>query len=37
VLHGATAVKDRKGLVRAFQEDEAAPFFILSLKGAARD
>ncbi len=32
VLHGATAVKDRKGLVRAFQEDEAAPFFILSLK-----
>jgi hypothetical protein len=32
VLHGGTAVKDRKGLVRAFQEDEAAPFFILSLK-----
>jgi len=25
-------VKDRKNLVRAFQEDEAAPFFILSLK-----
>ncbi|HZK98490.1 MAG TPA: DEAD/DEAH box helicase, partial [Caulobacteraceae bacterium] len=32
VLHGGTAVKDRKNLVRAFQEDEAAPFFILSLK-----
>jgi non-specific serine/threonine protein kinase len=32
VLHGATAVKDRKALVRTFQEDEAAPFFILSLK-----
>ncbi len=32
VLHGATAVKDRKALVRTFQEDENAPFFILSLK-----
>jgi superfamily II DNA or RNA helicase len=32
VLHGGTAVKDRKSLVRTFQEDEAAPFFILSLK-----
>ena len=32
VLHGATAVKDRKGLVRAFQEEEDTPFFILSLK-----
>ena len=32
VLHGGTAVKDRKALVRTFQEDEAAPFFILSLK-----
>ena len=32
VLHGATAVKDRKTLVRTFQEDEAAPFFVLSLK-----
>ena len=32
VLHGGTAVKDRKGLVRTFQEDETAPFFILSLK-----
>jgi non-specific serine/threonine protein kinase len=31
-LHGGTAVKDRKGLVRAFQENEATPFFILSLK-----
>ncbi|MBA3812294.1 MAG: DEAD/DEAH box helicase, partial [Caulobacteraceae bacterium] len=32
VLHGATAVKDRKDLVRAFQEDDTAPFFVLSLK-----
>ncbi len=32
VLHGGTAVKDRKGLVRTFQEDDAAPFFVLSLK-----
>ncbi|MDB5393237.1 MAG: putative helicase [Rhodospirillales bacterium] len=32
VLHGGTAVKDRTGLVRAFQQDEGAPFFILSLK-----
>ena len=32
VLHGNTAVKDRKDLVRTFQEDEAVPFFILSLK-----
>jgi superfamily II DNA or RNA helicase len=32
MLHGATAVKDRKNLVRAFQEDEAVAFFILSLK-----
>ncbi len=32
VLHGGTAVKDRKTLVRTFQEDEAAPFFVLSLK-----
>jgi superfamily II DNA or RNA helicase len=32
VLHGGTAVKDRRSLVRAFQEDEDAPFFILSLK-----
>src|SRR3954454_11174504 len=32
ILHGNTAVKDRKELVRTFQEDEAVPFFILSLK-----
>ncbi|MEY2927069.1 MAG: hypothetical protein RL367_1546 [Pseudomonadota bacterium] len=32
VLHGGTAVKDRKGLVQRFQEDEDVPFFILSLK-----
>jgi superfamily II DNA or RNA helicase len=32
VLHGDTAVKDRKTLVRTFQEDETVPFFILSLK-----
>ena len=32
ILHGNTAVKDRKDLVRTFQEDEAVPFFILSLK-----
>jgi SNF2 family DNA or RNA helicase len=32
VLHGGTAVKDRKELVRTFQEDEDVPFFVLSLK-----
>ena len=32
VLHGGTPVKDRRELVRTFQEGEAAPFFILSLK-----
>ncbi|MBI2150443.1 MAG: DEAD/DEAH box helicase [Acidobacteria bacterium] len=32
VLHGETAVKQRQSLVRQFQEDEAAPFFVLSLK-----
>lgn len=32
VLHGDTEVKKRKELVRAFQEDESVPFFILSLK-----
>ena len=32
VLHGETAVRDRKYLVRRFQEDEAVPFFVLSLK-----
>ena len=32
VLHGTTPVKQRKELVQRFQEDEAVPFFILSLK-----
>ncbi len=32
VLHGATAVKNRQALVRRFQDDENAPFFVLSLK-----
>ena len=32
VLHGETAVKNRRELVRTFQEDETVPFFILSLK-----
>jgi non-specific serine/threonine protein kinase len=32
VLHGGTAVARRKELVRAFQEDELTPFFVLSLK-----
>ena len=32
VLTGATAVKERKELVRRFQEDESVPFFVLSLK-----
>lgn len=32
VLHGGTPVKARKSLVKAFQEDENVPFFILSLK-----
>ena len=32
VLHGATAVKERQERVRAFQEDEAVPFFVLSLR-----
>jgi non-specific serine/threonine protein kinase len=32
VLHGSTAVKKRKELVKRFQEDEHVPFFILSLK-----
>ena len=32
VLHGETAVKSRKELVRRFQEDEAVGFFVLSLK-----
>ncbi len=33
VLHGGTAVKTRQSLVRHFQQDEAVPFFVLSLKG----
>jgi non-specific serine/threonine protein kinase len=32
VLHGETAVKNRKDLVRRFQEDESVGFFVLSLK-----
>ncbi|HET7825632.1 MAG TPA: DEAD/DEAH box helicase [Anaeromyxobacter sp.] len=32
VLHGTTRVKDRAGLVRRFQEDDAVPFMVLSLK-----
>lgn len=32
VLHGATAVKDRRMLVQRFQDDESVPFFVLSLK-----
>ena len=32
VLHGDTPVKDRKALVKSFQEDENVPFFVLSLK-----
>ena len=31
-LTGATAVAKRKALVKSFQEDERAPFFVLSLK-----
>ena len=32
VLHGGTEVKQRRELVQRFQEDEAVPFFVLSLK-----
>ena len=32
VLTGETAIKERKNLVRNFQEDETVPFFVLSLK-----
>ncbi|MHB1730571.1 MAG: DEAD/DEAH box helicase [Leptospirillum sp.] len=32
VLHGGTPVGKRRELVRRFQEDEDAPFFVLSLK-----
>ena len=31
-LHGETAVKHRKDLVRQFQENENVPFFVLSVK-----
>ncbi len=32
VLHGETAIKERKEIVRRFQEDEGPGFFVLSLK-----
>jgi superfamily II DNA or RNA helicase len=32
VLHGGTAVGQRKTLVQKFQDDETVPFFVLSLK-----
>jgi SNF2 family DNA or RNA helicase len=32
VLHGQTAVRQRRTLVQRFQEDEAVPFFVLSLR-----
>ena len=32
VLHGGTDVRKRQALVRQFQENEAVPFFVLSLK-----
>ncbi len=32
MLHGGTAVKQRKPLVERFQDDESVPFFVLSLK-----
>ena len=32
VLHGQTEVGKRKDLVRRFQEDDAVPFFVLSVK-----
>ncbi len=32
VLHGETAVKNRRALVQTFQDDETVPFFVLSLK-----
>ncbi len=31
VLHGATAMKNRKPLVQRFQDDEAVPFFVVVL------
>ena len=35
VLHGETEVRKRKDLVRRFQEEEAVPFFVLSLKAGS--
>jgi non-specific serine/threonine protein kinase len=32
VLHGGTAVKNRKALIDAFQKEDGPPFFVLSLK-----
>lgn len=32
VLHGGTAIKQRKELVNKFQDEQGAPFFVLSLK-----
>jgi non-specific serine/threonine protein kinase len=32
VLHGATAVAKRRGLVEQFQRDDGPPFFVLSVK-----
>lgn len=32
VLHGGTPVKQRKEMVKRFQEDETVPFFVLSVK-----
>ena len=32
VLHGGTAVRQRKSLVARFQEEDGPPFFVLSLK-----
>jgi SNF2 family DNA or RNA helicase len=32
LLHGEVPVKQRRALVQQFQEDEAVPFFVLSLK-----
>jgi non-specific serine/threonine protein kinase len=32
VLHGGTPVRERRDLVRRFQEDEGVPFFVLSIK-----
>ena len=32
ILHGETPVKQRRAMVERFQQDEAAPFFVISLK-----